>query len=459
MAPLSSIQRAKTSPKSSSATIGTTVARSSLRTVLVFFGCTATQLTVAEAPTASSTHHNSVPVEAPFQTAWSVTVESLPAVDCVDADGDGFQDAWSCPGLSPEVADCDDTDPSVTPSTERWVPPGPFLMGSESDHAGLDEGPIRVVTLSGYCLDVYEDPREGWAWSAANAFCEEQDKSLPTEAMWEKAARGGCELGNDPTACDDDDLRPWPWGWTVPNCSQANSFDTVAGKRCQGRVVAPGSFPAGAGPYGHQDLVGNLWEWTADWYEAGAYLSAPTVDPSGPSKGAERSLRGGCWNSFVTNTRVSNRFPPLMANEALGVRCARTRTSPQTTPMGRGVQEGRLDWERSDRDDLVELSGEAPNIDGELIVTVFDEAGQRWMGHSPVAEFKQFGGGDWSLSVPAGTYVVEFMAVGPGGHHAARVTVTADQDGRVDVPLTTQAGVGSPGHPPAPPRRAPTPPG
>ena len=107
----------------------------------------------------------------------------------------------------------------------------------------------------------------------------------------------------------------------------------------------------------------------------------------------------------------------------------------------------------------VELSGEVPKLDGELIVTVFDEAGQTWMGHSPVAELKQFGGGDWSLSVPAGTYVVEVMAVGPGGHHAGRVAVTADQDGWVDVPLTAQAGVGSPGHPPAPPRRAPTPPG
>ena len=75
---------------------------------------------------------------------------------CPDADGDGFPDARQCTTQESAQLDCDDNNPNVTPATERYIPASPFLMGSQSKHAGHDEGPVHVVQLSGYCLDVNE---------------------------------------------------------------------------------------------------------------------------------------------------------------------------------------------------------------------------------------------------------------------------------------------------------------
>ena len=412
------------------------------------------------APPASSQHHKGVE---DLQSSWrpelAVPVEApTAATGCADSDGDGFVDAWTCPGLSSELADCDDKDPAVTPATERWVPPGPFLMGSSSLHAGLDEGPVRVVQLQGFCLDVLEQVTEELAWEQADALCRDQGKTLPTEAQWEKAARGGCELGSDPEACDPGDLRPYPWGFDAPTCQHANFFDISRRDRCEGQPIQPGLRPRGDGPYGHKDLAGNLWEWTADWYEPGFYASAASVDPGGPSDGAVHALRGGCWTSFTTNVRVSNRFHPLLANEALGARCARS-APVQTQDLRGSVHAGRVDWSRSTRTDLVTLSGEVETRGGELLVTIFDERGQTWMGHSPVAEFKQSAelGGDWSLTVPAGAYLVELVEAGPSGPRAARVVVDVRQDGWLEVEPRA-AGPGAPGPPQGTPPHAPNPP-
>ena len=92
----------------------------------------------------------------PPASRWAqATVPSLSAPEggCPDEDGDGFPSAWICPGLPADQADCNDTDPGVTPRTERFVRPGPFVMGDGSQEAGWDERPVHPVFLSGYCLD------------------------------------------------------------------------------------------------------------------------------------------------------------------------------------------------------------------------------------------------------------------------------------------------------------------
>ena len=109
-----------------------------------------------------------------LSTSWradlAVKVPALEdAASCPDADGDGFVSAVLCPSTPAASADCDDNDPAVTPATERWVRPGPFLMGSASDHAGRDEGPLHAVTLSGYCLDRLELSAKDFFWKSLSA--------------------------------------------------------------------------------------------------------------------------------------------------------------------------------------------------------------------------------------------------------------------------------------------------
>ncbi len=431
---------------------------SSLITVFLLSSIACTQHSVPEpAPPRASQHHLEVEdTTSSWRPELAVAVPPRPAQDCPDADADGFPDAWTCPGLAPDRADCDDGDPAVTPATERWVSPGPFLMGSVSDHAGMDEGPVHVVSLGGFCLDVREEEQHGLQWEDATELCEAKGKRLPTEAQWEKAARGGCEFGSDPTACDPQDLRPYPWGFDTPTCQHANFFDVSTGDRCEGRTIRPGLRPLGSGPYGHLDLAGNVWEWTADWYEPGTYTLTARDDTGGPSNGALHAMRGGCWNSFPTNIRISNRFHPLVANEALGVRCARSEPT-ETEPVRGGVHAGRIDWARSGREDLVTLSGDV-EVEGEILVSVFDQGGQLWMGHSPVAELKQASGGEWELTVPAGSYLLEIVAIGPGGGRAARVLVEAQDDVVLEIELQA-SGPAAPRPPPGAAPHAPNPPG
>jgi formylglycine-generating enzyme required for sulfatase activity/triacylglycerol esterase/lipase EstA (alpha/beta hydrolase family) len=187
------------------------------------------------------------------------------------------------------------------------IPAGDFLMGStDADKLADDkEKPQHKVYLDAYYIYKTEvtvaqyrnfctatgrkmpnAPNWDWqdtnpivnvTWNDAKAYADWVGAILPTEAQWEKAARGG-------------DGRIYPWGntWDASKC--VNSTNSKNGTK------PVGSFPIGASPYGVMDMAGNAWEWCADWYGADYYKKAPAKNPTGPVTGEYRVLRGGSWN-------------------------------------------------------------------------------------------------------------------------------------------------------------------
>lgn len=371
---------------------------------------------------------------------------------------------------------------SACPDGALWVPDGPFLMGSSSRHAGRDESPVHVVRLNGFCLDRAERsldgkeiPAEGLDFGEAEALCASIGGRLPTEAEWEKAARGGCELGADPKRCDVEDLRAYPWGSQAPSCGRANHQDSTQGqpRLCEGKVLRAGSLQ-GVGPYGHVDLAGNLWEWTGDFYHPETYASGQErVNPLGPERGEVRVLRGGGWNTFSTNMRTANRFTSNLEGSATGVRCAY------------GAVAGTHDALPEQK--WVKLSGRVQRTSGllegpALMVTAFDAAdadpktGRLAPGRSPVAELKLSPNGlasqNFELRLPAGKYLLmgaldggrteqfqgQFTASsGLGAFGQAQGIVQADSDVSnlvisLNPPPAPPPGSRPPGSPPGAPR-------
>jgi len=381
-----------------------------------------------------------------------------------------------------------DIDVAVTPgapgecsSGAAWIPAGPFLMGSESVQSGRDERPVHVVTLSGYCLDLTEvtagafsawllaegrspaglDPRhlgadgaveagreahpaEGVTWEEARDYCASVGGALPTEAQWEKAARGGCELGEDPAACERADLKAYPWGDEAPTCELANhQLVGPSGPSLCRSDTHPVGTHGEPGPYGHRDLAGNVWEYVADYYHPALY-AGERADPGGPKAGTFRVMRGGSWNTFSTNMRAANRFSDSVLGSAVGFRCAYPTVAAALAPIPPLP--------------TVTLSGTVRRATGtltgrRLYVTAFDalDTGPNGMpvpGHSPAAEVMMTPGGAdsqaFSIEVPANAIYFLFSALdaGTGGQKEGYISSSSSGGfGRADASVDASTDV------------------
>ncbi|MFQ6115602.1 MAG: formylglycine-generating enzyme family protein, partial [bacterium] len=186
------------------------------------------------------------------------------------------------------------------------------VIGQNTDGAGhvladIDVAPIRFKNQVYKVLKGWEDhPVVGVSWYGAKAYAEWEGGRLPTEAEWEKAARGR-------------DGFDWPWGnlWAAINC---NSWE--AGPHATTPV---GSYPTGVSPYGVHDLTGNVYEWVADWYQADYYKISPQRNPRGPESGKFRILRGGSWAELKDLCRPAVRVgqPPESTDSDFGFRIAK----------------------------------------------------------------------------------------------------------------------------------------
>jgi len=339
----------------------------------------------------------------------------------VDADGDEYASEAS------GGTDCDDTLASVHPGARELcgdgrdqdcdgadlecpsgmvlIPGGQLVQGSDAGEGEDDELPERTVSLDAFYLDVHEVTNGEYAgcvtsgdctppadfssatrgsyygsatyedhpvihitWYQARTYCEWRGARLPSEAEWERAARG--EAPSE---------RTYPWGEDTPTCTLTNHGGPDGATPCLGDTDVVGARPAGATTDGVMDLAGNVYEWVHDWYDDVYYESGETDNPLGPAEQVDglffrygRVRRGGSWLSEPLFIRAANRAELLPDEHAdnLGLRCARSHPDSDHDGDGYSIAQGDCDEADPGRSpDAAEVCGDGldQDCDGSLI--------------------------------------------------------------------------------------------
>ena len=308
----------------------------------------------AQAPVkAAQSGVSPAPVPAPAKSAQSHVGSSLPPAKAAQMRQSPAPAGAAQSGVSPVPSFPASMINTRDGAEMVLIPAGEFQMGSPEGQGSDDEHPQHRVYLNAFCIYRYQvtngqfarfvketghKPAGNWkeyakwgrekhpvvsvTWNDAAAYCKWAGGRLPTEAQWEKAARGS-------------DGREYPWGntWDGNRCNWGNG-PKVAGMAdilgCRGTAPV-GSFPSGVSPFGVHDMAGNVGEWCSDWYDAVYYKNSPSKNPEGSGSGSCRILRGGSrhiGSSVDFRCAFRGRRAPDGGNYHYGFRVCRPSINP-----------------------------------------------------------------------------------------------------------------------------------